>query len=268
MVSTSVTLLYIILKVATFLACCALLVMGVLITVNKEKQTKILGIGSIISGVASVISSLFTTFRAMMSVRVFAKLSVGTNLVSMLVNIATMFCICWYIHKTYGKKYIYIPIFAIMAVNRIASTVVSVCLNKTGNGMLTAYWISLTTSINGFVSGTAIAVILILAFYQNRDKEKIIPDAWKIRIAVYAVSLLKTGYYVFAYVLMLKVVKDHSFDPGGLINFLYGNGEAIVMLIDLIAAFAALIFPVYVFIRLKKAKAQKTAEPEEIETAP
>ena len=264
----TLSLLYIIVRFTIFAAGCALLVMGVLITVNKEKQTKILGIEFILSGAASAISGLFTTFRYLMGAAIYAKLSIGLNLVSMLVNIATMFCICWYIHKTYGKKYIYIPIFAIMAVNRIASTVVSVCLNKTGNGMLTAYWISLTTSINGFVSGTAIAVILILAFYQNRDKEKIIPDTWKIRIAVYAVSLLKTGYYVFAYVLMLKVVKDHSFDPGGLINFLYGNGEAIVMLIDLIAAFAALIFPVYVFIRLKKAKAQKTAEPEEIETAP
>ena len=101
MVSTSVTLLYIILKVATFSAGCALLIMGILITVNKEKQTKILGIGSVISGVASVISGLFTTFRYLMGAAIYAKLSIGTNLVSMLVNIATMFCICWYIHKTF-----------------------------------------------------------------------------------------------------------------------------------------------------------------------
>ena len=257
---TSISLLYIIIRVTAFAASCALLVMGILVTVNKEKQTKILGIGFIISGVASVLSSLFTTFRYLMGAIIYSKLSIGLNLVSMVVSIATMFCICWYIHKTYGKKYIYIPVFAIMAVNRIASTAVAFCLNKTGNGMVMAYWISLVNNINGFITETAIAVILFLAFYQNRDKEKIIPDTWKIRIALFAINLPRAGYYIFAYTVMLKVVKDHTFDPGGLTGFLYGKADAIMMLIELILALADLIFPVYVFVRLKKAEAQRTLE--------
>ena len=261
----SISMLYVILRLAIFSAGCALLVLGVLVTINKEKQTKILGIGFIISGVASILSGVFTTFRPMMGAVIYAKLSIGVNLIASLVSIATMFCLCRYIHKTYGKKYIYIPVFAIMLVNRIASTVVAFCLNKTGNGMITAYWINLTNSINGFISGTAIAVILFLAFYQNRDKEKIIPDTWKIRIALYVISLIKTGYYVFAYVVLLKVVKNHSYDPGGLISFLYGKADAILMLLELLDALAALIFPIYVFVRLKKERAQKIPE---IEAAP
>ena len=64
---------------------------------------------------------------------------------------------------------------------------------------------------------------------------------------------------------LLKVVKNHSYDPGGLISFLYGKADAILMLIELIDALASLIFPIYVFVRLKKERAQKIPE---IEAAP
>ena len=257
---TSISLFYILIRISAFAASCALLVMGVLVTINKEKQTKILGIGFIISGVSSILASLITTFRYLLGVAVYARLSVGANLVTMLFSVATMFCLCWYVHMTYGKKYVYIPVFAIMAVNRIASTAVALFLNKTGKGAVMAYWINLVTNFNGFVTGTVIAVILFLAFYQNRDKEKIIPDTWKIRIAVYAFSLLKTGFVILASYVMVKVAQDHKYNPGGFTGFLIGKADAIMMLLELFGALVDLIFPIYVFVMLKKAEAKRTLE--------
>ena len=259
---TSISLFYVLIRVAIFAACCALLVFGVLITVNKEKQTKILGIGFIIAGVAAIMSSLFTTFRYLFGVAVYAKLATAQSYASILISIATTFCLCWYIHRTYGKKYIYIPVYSIMVVNRIASVIVALCLNKTGKGAVMAYWISLVTNINGFVTGTVIAVIFFLAFYRNRDKEKIIPDTWKIRIVSYAFSFLEEGFYICAYLVLIKVAKDHKYNPGGIIGLVMGNGRDyfVLMLIELMDALVNLIFPIYVFVRLKKAAAPKLTE--------
>ena len=258
---SSISLLYVVVRLAIFSASCALLVMGVLVTVNKEKQTKILGIGFIIAGVFAMISSAFTTFRSMWGVAVYAKLSTAQSYASILISIATTFCLCWYIHQTYGKKYIYVPVYSIMVVNRIASVIVALCLNKTGKGAVMAYWISLVNNINGLVTGTVIAVIFFLAFYQNRDKEKIIPDTWKIRIVLYAFSLLKGAFYISAYLVMLKVLKDHTYNPGGIFGFLIGGKADITLLfIELTGALVDLVFPIYVFVRLKKVEAQKIAE--------
>ena len=262
---TQISLFYILVRVAAFSACCALLVMGVMITVNKEKQTRILGIGFIVAGVFAVLSSLFTTFRYLLGAAVYAKLSTAQSLISVIVSLATTFCLCRYVHKTYGKKYIYVPVYAIMVVNRIASTAVALCLNKTGKGAVMAYWISLVNNINGFVTGTVIAVIFFLAFYQNRDKEKIIPDTWKIRIVSYAYSLLEAGFFVCAYLVLIKVAQDHKYNPGGIIGFVMGNGnvDVFTMLMELVGDLVGLIFPIYVFVMLKKAETRKAIEKSE-----
>ena len=261
---------YFISKILVFSLSCAMFVFGVLVLVNKIKQTRILGASFVILGVQSMLNGFINAAQPFFGAAFYTKASVFNNFFGMAANIAIMFCICFYIHRNYGKKLIYIPIFAIMIVNRIASTVVSVLLNSSVKGALAAYWINLVNTVNSFISGTAIAAVIFLAFYQNREKEKIIPHTWKIRIILYAFFVLQMIYTICAYILLVKVAKNQSYDPGVIIGFLFSGGNAynIISLLDILGVSVNLIFPIYVFIRLKKVQSQKTEEPAEIETAP
>lgn len=251
---------YFIAKILVFFASCAILVFGVLVFVNKIKQTRILGASFVILGLQSMLNGLVNAAQPFFGNAFYAKASMVNNIFGMLANIAIMFCICFYIHKNYGKKLIYVPVFAITAVDRIASTVVSVLLNSSVKGALSAYWINLVINVNSFISGTAIAVIILLVFYQNREKEKIIPHTWKIRIILYAYFVLQMLYIICAYLIMIKVAKDHSYDPGGIIGMLFGGGNSyiILMLFDILGISVNLIFPVYVFVSLLRAKKENS----------
>lgn len=261
MSAPTVAYIYYLLRFTEYAACIAMIVFGILVVINKEKQTKILGISFIISGVSSLLGSAFTTVRRFVGVAVFTRMSYFSAVISMLTSAAVMFCICWYIHKTYGKKYIYIPVFAIMAVNRIATFIVNICLNKAMKGGISGLWMSLVSQVNGFVSGTAVAVVIFIPFYLNRNKEKIIPHTWIFRIVMYVHSTIVTLLTIYSYVLMLRVIKKPGKLPSGLsiINN-SGNVSDSVMLLQIFGALIELAFPVYVFIRLKRANAGAAAQ--------
>ncbi|MBO4450299.1 MAG: hypothetical protein J5777_06910 [Clostridiales bacterium] len=251
----TISVLYVLNRILMIAASFGILVLGVLVLVNKVKQTKILGVNFIILGLSSVFSCFLTATRTFMGIVVYAKLSQVYNIFTILTNFAIMFCICWYIHKTYGKKYIYIPVFAMEIIGRIANTIVAMSLNKVLSGAQSAYWITLVMNINNFITGTVTAVILFLAFYKNRDKETIIPATWKIRIILYAFNALQLLYTISAYCVMIKVAKDHSYNPGGILGVAFGVSSSyyIVILFELTGVLVNLIFPIYVFVKLKKA---------------
>ncbi|MBE7069307.1 MAG: hypothetical protein E7386_02270 [Ruminococcaceae bacterium] len=251
----SLTYLYIINRVLMIAASLGILVLGVMILVNKVKQTKILGIHFIIFGVSSACSCFLTGSQRFLGVAVYARFSIIYNVINILTIFAMLFCLCWYIHKTYGKKFIYIPVFAIEIVGRAANRIVAIFLSKSLSGASAGYWITMVMNINNLITGTVTAVIIILAFYKNRDRENIIPATWKIRIVLYAFNALQFFYTISTYCFMIKLLKDRSYKPAGIFGFLFSDAPAylIVTTFEVMTVLVNLIFPVYVLVKLKKA---------------
>ena len=179
----------------------ALLVLGIMIAAGKEKSVKVLGIGYIVKSVPAIMSAVSNLVIRMISAKVFASFSVGTSYISLICSTGFLVCVCLFIHKNYGKKLIYIPILAVHIGGLIVSRVVMVLLvNVLKASKNYSAWISITNTINIFVVDAAVAVIIIIMLYMNRQNEKVIPMAWLGEVIILAASTFRTliydGYYL------------------------------------------------------------------------
>ena len=267
-VSNAYILLLLISRVTCISAYSATLVLGILIAANKIKQTRILGIGFIVTAAASLFSissmafSLVVTMLPSISstvlqryvgVVLFSKMSIAATFIAMAAELTAAFCICRYVHKNYGRKWVYIPVFVGKAYTFLANFIIAYLLNKRGANVLTGYWINLSRTVNNFITGTVLAVILIIIFYKNRQTEKIIPGTWKIRLAVYIWSVISSAITAFSYLYLTRLFR-HTFNTihGSMfippVALYYSTA-----VLETVGALVGLIFPIYVLVMARKA---------------
>lgn len=230
------------------------LVLGILVASKKVKPTKILGIGFIIASVNMLTGNIPQFIARYVGSAVFARISAALSWTGSICSLAASFCICLFIHKRYGKKLIYIPVMAVPVVGSVASSLVALLLNRTAApDRFLPIWITLTRSINNFITSTVAAVAIIIVLYRCRQKEDIVPSLWKMRLIVFIWSVIpfvnSTLYY--AYVLVSSSKNGIRRDP---FWFEYGHYNGLIFnLLNVLGCVAALIIPIYVFVMVCRA---------------
>ena len=233
----------------------ALVVIAILIIAKPVRSTKILGVGIVFTAVSKLLSSSYSISLRYISIEQVAGFSVPYNFILMLLSFLSLLCICVFIHKNYGIKLIYLPLLLIDAVGTVIDRVVIVLLSRNlGGGVDTGLWLSLVGIIDGFVISAVISIIIIIVFWKNREKEKVIPNAYLIRTIVFLCGVISTGINAFVYLQRL-------FDTAASLN----TGETLYMIDGIASTGISLVFPVYVLIMVFSASRKSAGQMQETE---
>lgn len=238
--STVSTLSYFFSTYLPFLTGAAGLVIGIIITAGKTKSTKILGIDYIVLFTCAWYSAASTIVSRYVGVKTYAVFSSGSSVLTAVSGIVSVICISIFLHRNYGKKYIYYPLLGLHLTGIIANVAVTFCLNsaKGITGVKKAVWIVLTRNINSAVVAAAISVIVIVILFRNRKNEKVVPSLWKFILITSAYSLF--GNIVLAITYASMLAKD----------MWYGSSvNSAIMLITNFSSVVSLSTPIYVMIR-------------------
>lgn len=238
--------LLILLKLITGIA---VMTMGILIAVNRIKSTRVLGIGLIISSIDLIYSFYLKCIAYTVSVSAYSKAAQMERYIRIIIILAAPFCVCHFVHKRYGKKLIYIPVQIILLVAPILSSIIvnvmykSDCFDGNHELLLSAH-----SNLFSFIFSAIATIILIVAFYRNRDKEEIIPGMWVVRTITLGLSLIDTvGMFFFFWAL--------SENNNCLLGLLSCTSE-------LAMDAAALLMPIYILVRLSKIKKEASIHEE------
>ena len=228
----------------------ASLIIGCIIVSGKIRSVKILGVGFIVSGIFGSFSQ--AAFLARFIVRTPDAITFLNNAELVMSVIASLFgtlCICLFVHKNYGCKWIYFPLFAQPVVSAFSRVVSAAVLSRAGSEMLVA-GTGLSTSVTGLVTGSVSAVILIIVFFKNRKVEKIIPHAWIFRLVSYLWGIVLTiaGIAFYAYCLSggsdSEMIYFNLLERFTLFQFTH----------SVISYIVSLAMPVYILVMAKRAE--------------
>ena len=250
-------------NIIVFASALAMLVFGILIASNKVKSTKVLGISFIVSAIASAVSNLLSFLIRYVNVEIYARYSVFSSTVSYIATFAAALCICIFIHKNYGKKFIYIPIMLLHVGALAANFFVRMALNKSAESMQISafgYWMSLTSEINSLVTGTVAAVIIIAILYKNRNIEKVVPKLWIFRIITFIWSLMLACYRIISYSVMIASNVDGEKNMSVFAQIWSGNMESSTIMTDMLSALVALIIPIYILLMVNAVSRKEKLE--------
>lgn len=237
-----------------------LLVIGIIITAKRVKSTKILGVSYIISAVSAGMSQTYTLIMRFVGIETAARLSTAVSVMSLVCNLACTLCLCIFLHKNYGKKLIYIPLMLLSVIGPFANVILGNLFNKSEiSGLTAGYRMTLITIINGFITGTVSAIIVIVIFYSNRNKEKVIPHMWILKIITFIWSCINSGIRMISYCALIAESTDKSVS-GFYASHWYSFSTTADMSTETIGALVALIIPVYVLIMVIRASRRENAE--------
>ena len=236
------------------LAAVVLLVIGIMIAANKTKQTKVLGIGYIITSISSGAVFLYNLLLLVYNTEKVLVFGDAVMIGTIICIMASLLCVCIYLHKNYGRKFVYIPVLLLPVVGMIASAAVALMLNKAGlGGFEYSMLISLVNDVNNVVSIAAAAVIIIVVIYKNREKEKIIPKAWLVKTITVIWSVIEIVIISITY---LSVIK--SAESLGLKAYSDNTFMALTM-VQTLDSLVTLVVPVYVLSKVSKASGKEKA---------
>ena len=247
-VTTGLTWTYFIVTAAVILIN---MVLGILITTSKVKPTRILGIGIILSTVAWGIRFAFYLFQMSASELQIYNIQTWVNLAIFLIGIADTVLLCRYMHKTYGKRKIYIPVLILHLVPQTLGTFLIILvvnglhLFKRDGGI----HITLMTSVVSLATAVAINIIMIRVFYGNRMREKVVPGYWKYRVITFFWTVVTSLFSIYEIYIILYS-QDHRDAP--IVEMWRTNGENISRLVSIIGALIALIMPVYIYMKVSR----------------
>ena len=229
----------------------AALVIGIVVTSVKVKQTKILGLSvvfSALSGIISAFYNLFVLYKGSAEIARYAKVQ---SILLLVFPLVSSFFVCFYIHRNYHKKYFYIPVLLIPVAGRILYRVTAMLIDRLGTGysggLAPMYRISMAQNIYNLITGSAVTIILIVVFYLNKNREKIIPHTYIIYIISAVWTFIFQGYNILYY--MALSVES----MGGLSDFTIYKSAYVTIILTVFAALVSFIFPVYLLVRVIKA---------------
>ena len=182
----------------SFITAVIALVLGIIVTVNKLKQTKILGFSVIFTAVSGIISSLYLYLVNYRGIWEVANLNKLHTVLVLAFSLAGLYFICLYVHRNYHYKFIYFPVLIVPVVERIAN-LISNRLVFTLSSPYTEYYVltsrvQIAQNITSLVVSTVIFFILFIVFYLNKKNEKFIPH-----------------YYVICLITLIWRVINHGF---------------------------------------------------------
>lgn len=237
------------------LSAVGLLVIGIMIAANKTMQTKVLGIGYIITSISSGAVFLYNVLLLLSDTEKVVIYGDAVMIGTIIFALASSLCICIYIHKNYGKKNIYIPVLLIPVVGLIAGLCVALILNKiVKGGFVHSMVISLVNDVSNIVSIAVAAVVIIIVLYKNRKKEKIIPKAWLVKTITVIWSVIEIAILCVTYLAVIKASESEGM-------MAYSDTTVVILsMVQAMDSLVAIIVPVYVLSKVSKAsKKEKNA---------
>ena len=246
----------------------AALIIGIVVTVIKVKQTKILGLSVIFTALSGFVSAGYTLYAMYFGSVAIARLANAQTILVFVFSLASSFCMCFYMLRVYKKKYIYIPILLLPFVGRIINVVNASLITRLSSGgydggIVMAYRISLAQNLNNLIISTAVSLIVIIVFYKHRKIEKVVPHTHVVCIITLVWNFIQQGYLVFYY-LMMSIDPMSGYTSSALSDFLLYRSGYFVMFFTVFGALAGLIFPVYLLISVIKASRKGDEEPEPV----
>ena len=178
------------------------LVFGIIITGSKTTRIRPLGISFIFTSVYALISGVAKYAGGVFGGQ-YAAISVVLTFLEVILTTLSLFFLCRFLHKSYGSINIYIPLIALQLAGIIIPRVLIVLIDKVSGLKYdeATSAIRLCYSIGLLITGTAVAVIVIMTLMKNRNIEKVIPSYWIFRIIMLILFLINVGIEMFCYVL-------------------------------------------------------------------
>ena len=236
----------------------ALLIIGCIIASGKTKSVKILGIGYIVAGIIEIVLAAALLVRY--TIRNTEIIVMTSNVSPVLSTVSSLFgliCVCIFVHKNYGCKWIYFPLLAQPVVSAIASVTFASVFSRIGGEMMLIAGMGLSTNVTALVTGAVTAIILIVVFYKNRKAEKIIPHTWLIKLIIYCWSMV----LIVASIVFYAICLSGGSDAERLYIELLNNFSIFRSIYTIINSFVGLVLPIYVLVMAKRAerKLEETA---------
>jgi hypothetical protein len=109
-------------------------------------------------------------------------------------------------------------------------------LGHTLSAFALGYGVSIAGVVISFIFGAVTSLIVIKAFFDNRDEEEVIPKAWLCKVIALVWSLIEA--------ILLTVIYASAMQSG-----LSGQADMLRMLITVVTSIFSLILPLYVMIK-------------------
>ena len=254
--------------IVPMIAAVAVLVLGIIITCIKVKETRFLGLSVIFAGLSAIVSSFHSFLLYYMGSNTAARLNRTIPYYVLLLTLSGYFFICFYVHRNYHKKFLYAPLIAIPVAGRLLTTgttrLVNILFSRYGTD---AEWSARTSVVNNLFSLIIIAAVLIIlyrVFKSNRNLEKYVPNYHTICLITLIWNFIYYGFLVLYYINILIVVR-FPYTSFPLVHALQSRGYVIVGINNILNALVSLILPIYLLIRVIKARraaAEAEATPE------
>lgn len=226
-------------------------VIGFIIVSGKTKSVKILGLSFGVNGIIGIIHQVCLVARYLNPTpEMVVKTSSASNVVSAVSTLFGILCICLFIHKNYGCKWIYFPLFAQPVVNVVSRMAFLAVLSRIGGEITLIAGSGLSSGVTSLVTGTVTSIILIVVFYKNRQNEKVIPHMWIIRLIIYCWGLILTiaGIGFYAYCLSRGSNAERLYVE---LSSKFSEFQTIYTILD---SFVYVVMPIYILVMAKKAE--------------
>lgn len=217
---------------------------GLITMLCKPKSTKILGLSFILSSASSILDCIAQIVLKTQGDQAYVDFSSSMGLIQFVLGIGAIVCLCIFIHKNYGKKLIYLPLLLIPLAEAVVSIITALTLGHTLTADILMYGVSVSSVIIPFIFGAVSSLIVIKAFFDNRDDEEVIPKAWLCKVISLAWSFIVAVALTVIYVSAMQ-------------SEISGQADMLPMLIAVVTSVVALVFPLYVMIKAITAGANK-----------
>ena len=209
---------------------------GLVTMICKPGTTKILGLSFALSSASLVLECVAQIVLKTEGDQAYVDFSSSMGLIQFALGIGAIVCLCIFIHKNYGKKLIYLPLLLIPLAEAVVTMITTITLGQTLSSFALGYGVSIAGVVISFVFGAVTSLIVIKAFFDNRDEEEVIPKAWLCKVIALVWSLIEA--------VLLTVIYASAMQ-----SWISGQADMLRMLITVVTSIFSLILPLYVMIK-------------------
>ena len=231
-------------------------VLGIVIFTGKAKSVKYLGLSIFLAALGQLISKIMQILN-MISAEKAAGYTALSNIAGIVLGLGSTLCLCIFIHKNYGRKYIYALLLGCNVVTRILGAFPPVLFADflADAGLKSneyVYWLEMLSGISSFLIGSINTIIIIVVLIQNRKNEKVIPFYWLLRVLAFVWSIIAVALDSLSW-LSLILAEDAELIEAQRFR------DMVQVSTGFFAALIALAVPVYILIASKRALRKENA---------
>ena len=247
------TILYWTYNISKVLSVLAVLVLGILITVGKVKSVKVLGISSIITAIQSGVSFAATISAHFCSDQMISSLYTASSLIGSICSIGGFVCICLFLYRNYGARRVCIPIVIVTVLSNVLSFTALFILRSAGSGKTMPYIISIVQSSIYFVAAAVVDIIIIMVLYRNRQREKVVPKFWVLRVIMLLWTVATYAINTISYAVLISASDLRSTaELTGFAGAWNTNQDIIFTIFGILGAVLSVLVPAYVFAMVRE----------------